>query len=413
MIVSLEIQRTEQFENHDGDREKIYQSFCDYSNANNPEDDKANPRHWDIGIHLTGLDLWGQGNGLKEYGTLGLSRTGGMCHPQFSCVTVEYGVWSALGSSYPTTGFSAAYTLAHELGHTLGMKHDGDRNNCEYGRYIMAESRGSSGQTSWSTCSAEKLAESTTLNCLYDRPGKVPKWEQNNTMGVPGHFITADEQCKFFFHGIEEATIANSPADNNFCDLLKCRNGDNVQETGPPLEGTSCGDDGARWCRDGKCESIIGARWSVTKKSNCRSACLARSSGYSEIDRVCLTLDGFENKECEGPEKWVELCDDSHLCGTRSCNSQRTSRSQAANYLCEKQSRYLPGLPGKIIGKPARHSPDRPWQACTVYCRKGDSEKWMSPRGAEFPDGTWCHNDGAQDFFCRNHVCLPRNHSFF
>ena len=24
-----------------------------------------------------------------------------------------------------------------------------------------------------------------------DRPSKGPKWEQNNTMGVPGHFITA------------------------------------------------------------------------------------------------------------------------------------------------------------------------------------------------------------------------------
>ena len=40
-------------------------------------------------------------------------------------------------------------------------------------------------------------------------------------------------------------------------------------------------------------------------------------------------------------------------------------------------------------------------QACSMYCRVGDTGDWISPRGAEFPDGTWCHNDGAQDFYCR------------
>jgi len=26
---------------------------------------------------------------------------------------------------------------------------------------------------------------------------------------------------------------------------------------------------------------------------------------------------------------------------------------------------------------------------------------WFSPRGGYFPDGTFCHNDGTQDYYCR------------
>lgn len=123
-----------------------------------------------------------------------------------------------------------------------------------------------------------------------------------------------------------------------------------------------------------------------------------------------MVLDGFEDQECSGPEKWVELCDDSHLCGTRSCYSGRRSRSQAATLMCEKMT---PQVTEAIEGKPAKHSFDRPWQACSVYCKVEGSEEWFSPRGAHFPDGTWCHNDGSQDYFCRNNKCLPRTYSFF
>lgn len=44
MIVYLEIQKTEQFENHDGERVALLTSFCNYNSVMNPEDDQANPR---------------------------------------------------------------------------------------------------------------------------------------------------------------------------------------------------------------------------------------------------------------------------------------------------------------------------------------------------------------------------------
>ena len=35
-----------------------------------------------------------------------------------SLIAVEFGVVGAIGALYPTSGFSAAYTLAHEIGNT-------------------------------------------------------------------------------------------------------------------------------------------------------------------------------------------------------------------------------------------------------------------------------------------------------
>ena len=37
------------FDSHEGDKDKLLESFCDYSNRLNPKDDLSDPRHWDIG----------------------------------------------------------------------------------------------------------------------------------------------------------------------------------------------------------------------------------------------------------------------------------------------------------------------------------------------------------------------------
>ena len=126
-----EIQKSEKFDSHQGDRDRFLKSFCKYQYSLNPEDDIKDPRHWDIAILVTGLDMWMETNGVRNDDTLGVSWTGAMCHTKFSCavgryqsnpqclkisILVEFGAVGAVGTNYPTTGFGAAYTLAHEIG---------------------------------------------------------------------------------------------------------------------------------------------------------------------------------------------------------------------------------------------------------------------------------------------------------
>ena len=47
--ISLEIMKHQNFDSHEGDKNKLLESFCDYSNRLNPTDDLSDPRHWDIG----------------------------------------------------------------------------------------------------------------------------------------------------------------------------------------------------------------------------------------------------------------------------------------------------------------------------------------------------------------------------
>ena len=292
MITHLEIQKSAKFDSHDGLRDKLLDSFCDYSNLKNPLDDEKDPRHWDIGILVTGLDMWTQNNGIKNFHTLGVARTKGMCHSKFSCAVVEFGVVGAIGTFYPTTGFSAAYTLAHEIGHTLGMFHDGE-DGCDRDGYIMSRSRGVHGQTKWSKCSERTLASKRTekkLKCLQDRPQKAPLWDHNSTNGVPGYFIPVEEQCKFYYKGKEGASAANDPRDPTLCQHLQCTDGQKTESTGPPLEGTSCGGDGTHWCREGTCVPVQPAKWGGWQEGLCQSACVAESVGYRENTRQCLIL---------------------------------------------------------------------------------------------------------------------------
>ena len=276
-----------------------------YQNGLNERDDR-HPGHWDLGVFLTGLDLHDESYGYPEYGTLGLARTNGLCHEKFSCVITEFGVankgdgagdLALFPSTYPTTGFSAVYGLAHEIGHTFGLRHDGFSNDCGNGDFIMSQARSSDdGATQWSECSAKRMA-AFSKTCLDDKPGLDRSiFEHRRFRGRPGMYFGADSQCKLFL--MDTSAVTSVRENDDVCKTLRCAHADTALQSdsafinevtgtrevsfsaGPALDGTECEVDG--FCLGGDC--VHKKKWYDSSPADvyygkCNSACLERSMG--------------------------------------------------------------------------------------------------------------------------------------
>lgn len=405
-----------------GERGSLLDSFCNYANARNPSNEED--AHWDMGLYVTGLDLYAVENGRRNGATMGLATVGGLCIPRYSCVIAELGVTDQLGKPYPSAGFTSVYIAAHEIGHNLGMPHDSSGNACPKDGYIMSPSRGVRGETTWSDCSRE-VAEtlSQTKLCLLDRP--KPRNTSDSALhhsryrDLPGREWTAKRQCELLLRDKDADVVTLYQA----CQSLQCgtphRSG--YYFAGPALDGTRCAS--GRECRGGDCVPAVEppfderkGSWSEWKEGSCGSGCLHKSKGARVRRRFCENTRRIAARDCKGLYYDVLLCKDEKL-----CKKKRRTIKEFATLKCalfsEKLSKLLNGT---AKGLQAAHEPDRPWMACAIFCRRKDIAAYYAPRlelndlGLDpyFPDGTWCHADESQDYFCRQHHCLPENFRF-
>ncbi|XP_043934338.1 A disintegrin and metalloproteinase with thrombospondin motifs 17 isoform X2 [Protopterus annectens] len=217
--------------------------------------------------------------------TVGIAYLGGVCSAKRKCVLAE------------DNGLSLAFTIAHELGHNIGMSHDDDHPECSEKSHIMSGEwvKGRNpGDLSWSSCSHDDLANflrSKISECLLHMDPR-----SHNAVRLPaklpGMHYTADEQCQILFG--TNATFCKN-MEHLMCAGLWCLvEGDTSCKTklDPPLDGTECGAD--KWCRAGECVSKtplpehVDGDWSTW-------------TSWSMCSRTCGTGAKFRQRKCDNP----------------------------------------------------------------------------------------------------------------
>uniref|UniRef100_A0A8C3T559 ADAM metallopeptidase with thrombospondin type 1 motif 10 n=1 Tax=Chelydra serpentina TaxID=8475 RepID=A0A8C3T559_CHESE len=306
LILLTEDQPTLEINHHAG---KSLDSFCKWQksivnrNGNGnaiPENGIANH---DTAVLITRYDICIYKN--KPCGTLGLAPVGGMCERERSCSINE------------DIGLATAFTIAHEIGHTFGMNHDGVGNGCgsrgqETAKLMAAHITMKTNPFVWSTCSRDYITsflDSGMGLCLNNAP---PKQDFVYPTVAPGQAYDADEQCRFQY-GVKSRQCKYGEV----CSELWCLSKSNrcITNSIPAAEGTICQTNTIEkgWCYKRECvpfgtrpEGVDGA-WGVWSSwGECSRTCGGGvSSSIRHCDSPRPTIGG---KYCLGERKRYRSC---------------------------------------------------------------------------------------------------------
>ncbi|KAK9702439.1 ADAMTS cysteine-rich domain 2 [Popillia japonica] len=422
VLVRMDIMKVQprRLPHYDGDRSQLLNSFCEYQHELNSQDDQYD-EHWDMALYVSGLDFFAYENGRKNGATMGLATVGGVCYSRYSCIIAEFGTTNIFGKPYPSAGFTSVYILAHEIGHNLGMHHDNNGNSCSKDGYIMSPSRGTQGETIWSPCSADVMYNLGWADCLKDKGKQKQQLNHSKFMEHPGMTYTAKRQCELLLRDKDAYVVPENDL-GVICYSLRCQtpHRSGYYFAGPALEGTECGNN--LYCYGGDCIkrlpkpiTLKPGGWGPWRLSDCKSGCIEKSTGYQIQQRDCNNPSPLNtDKGCEGLSYQHVLCEDTNICKTN-----RKSAIQYASEKCKLFASKVPELDPKGAGLQSSHENNRLWMGCAIFCRRHEGS-YYTPRieltdvGIDpyFPDGTWCHNENGEDYYCNNRHCLAESFAF-
>ncbi|GFN84331.1 A disintegrin and metalloproteinase with thrombospondin motifs 9 [Plakobranchus ocellatus] len=352
-------------------------------------------KHHDTAILITREDFC-RAPGKCE--SLGLAEIGTICDKIRSCSIIE------------DNGISAAFTIAHELGHVFNLPHDDDKkcyetlqDNQKNTFHVMAASLNfHTSPWDWSNCSARFMTdflESGQAWCLHDGM-RVKKYSDIiDAYSDPGTKYSLKKQCRLSFgQGYTVCSFVREA----LCRRLWCSN---PMENGcqtkhmPWADGTPCAR--GKICVRGSCEHIpnlpvkaINGGWGPWKP-------------YGPCSRTCGGGVKMKYRECNNPVPQNE----GHYClgirvKYRSCNIKNceVGSEDFRDVQCnsDKMRRKIQGFSDNTAWK-AKIVTGSIKNACKLYCTpvNGSSYFLFAKRVL---DGTKC--GPYTDDICVNGQCF-------
>ncbi|NXC29407.1 ATS7 metalloproteinase, partial [Campylorhamphus procurvoides] len=354
-------------------------SFCKWQKSINVKGD-SHPLHHDVAVLLTRKDICAAMNRPCE--TLGLSHVAGMCQPHRSCNINE------------DTGLPLAFTVAHELGHSFGIQHDGSSNDCEpVGKrpFIMSpQLLYDTSPLTWSRCSREYITRFLDRGwglCLDDPPAQEVL---DFPLVPPGVLYDVGHQCRLQYGPY--STFCDDM--DSVCNTLWCTVGNTCHsKLDAAVDGTACGEN--KWCFNGECvpvghrpEPIDGGWSSWGSWAACSRSC---GAGVQSAERHCNTpTPKYGGRYCLGERKRFRICN------VRPCPPDKPSFRQV------QCSQFNPML---YKGKLYKWTPvPNNINPCELHCRP-EHEYFAEKLRDAVVDGTPCYERDASRDMCINGIC--------
>ncbi|NXO68769.1 ATS7 metalloproteinase, partial [Phainopepla nitens] len=354
-------------------------SFCKWQKSINVKGD-SHPLHHDVAVLLTRKDICAAMNRPCE--TLGLSHVAGMCQPHRSCNINE------------DTGLPLAFTVAHELGHSFGIQHDGSSNDCEpVGKrpFIMSpQLLYDTSPLTWSRCSREYITRFLDRGwglCLDDPPAQEVL---DFPLVPPGVLYDVGHQCRLQYGPY--STFCDDM--DSVCSTLWCTVGNTCHsKLDAAVDGTACGE--SKWCFNGECvpvgfrpEPIDGGWSSWSSWASCSRSC---GAGVQSAERHCShPTPKYGGRYCLGERKRFRICN------VRRCPPGKPSFRQV------QCSQFNPML---YKGKLYKWTPvPNSMNPCELHCRP-EHEYFAEKLRDAVVDGTPCYDSDASRDVCINGIC--------